>query len=233
MGGDMRFFTHFLVIILAVILWSPGSGAALAKEKILKLPAPSLSSGVSIEEALSKRRSIRRYQDVALTLEDLSQILWAAQGITDQRGFRTAPSAGATYPLETYAVVGSVTGVTPGVYRYKPEGHSLDRVFSGDVRKELAGACYGQKWVEKGAVSIVFTAVRERTAKRYGRRAIQYIDNEIGHASQNVYLQAVSLNLGTVAIGAFGESSLKEVLKLPASEVPLYLMPVGRVVAGS
>jgi SagB-type dehydrogenase family enzyme len=229
----MRFLTHFLVIILAVILWSPGSGAALAQEKVFRLPAPVTSSSVSIEEALSKRRSIRSYQDVALTLKQLSQMLWAAQGITDRRGFRTAPSAGATYPLETYAVVGSVTGVAPGVYRYKPDGHSMEKLLGGDVRGELAGACYGQKWVEKGAVSIVFTAVRERTTKRYGRKAIQYIDNEIGHASQNVYLQAVSLGLGTVAIGAFSGKRLKDILKLPHEEVPLYLMPVGKIISGS
>lgn len=228
MGGNVR--SKFVLVILSIIFVSQITGVSKVwAADTVRLPKAKISGDVSIEEALQKRRSIRSYQDQALTVTQLAQLLWAAQGISDPRGFRTAPSAGATYPLETYAVVGSVVGLEAGLYKYLPEQHALKKVVSGDVRENLASACYGQSWVRKGAVSIVFAAENERTTGRYGKRGLRYIDMEAGHASQNIYLQAVSLGLGTVAIGAFSESRVKSVLKLPDEEVPVYLMPIGRI----
>ncbi|MDH5696652.1 MAG: SagB/ThcOx family dehydrogenase, partial [Dehalococcoidia bacterium] len=149
--------------------------------KVINLPEPRYDSDVSIEQSLLNRRSIRSYTGEPLTLQEVSQLLWAAQGITDPRGFRTAPSAGALYPLELYLVVGDVDDLTSGVYRYEPDGHQLARIIDGDKRAELADAALAQPWVKEGAISIVFTAVYERTTIKYGERGIRYVQMEAGH----------------------------------------------------
>jgi len=195
----------------------------------VKLPAPQLKGALSVEEALLRRRSVREYKDAPLTLEEVSQLLWAAQGITDSRGYRTAPSAGALYPLELYLVVGRVEGLGVGVYRYIPDGHYLLLFASGDRRAELAAAALGQSYVREAPVDLVLSAVIERTTSHYGYRGVQYVHMEVGHVGQNVHLQAVSLGLGTVMIGAFTDERVKQVLSLPKEEVPLYIMPVGRL----
>jgi len=165
-----------------------------------------------------------------LKLEQVSQLMWCAQGITDRRGMlRAVPSAGATYPLEAYVVVkdGGVEGLGAGVYRYEPEDHSLELVREGDLSEELASACLGQRWVKEAPVNIVITAVYARTTRRYGTRGERYVHIEVGHVGQNVYLQATAMGLGTVAIGAFYDDEVREVLGVPKDEVPLYVMPVG------
>jgi len=194
----------------------------------IELPNPRYRSDVSLEEVLLKRRSVRDYTDEPLTLQEVSQLLWAAQGITDPRGFRTSPSAGATYPLETYLVAGNVDGLAPGLYRYVPGRHVIVKLMDGDLRSQLSKAALGQECVKRGAIDIVFTAIYERTTWRYGRRGIRYVHIEIGHAAQNVYLQAAALNLGTVAVGAFHDNKVRKILNLPKGEEPLYIMPVGR-----
>ena len=207
----------------------PDSGALPAEDNVrITLPEPRYDSDVSVEEALLKRRSIRNYTDEALTLQEVSQLLWAAQGITDPSGKRTAPSAGALYPLEVYVVVGNVEDVTSGVYKYKPQQHELVRVLDGDQRETLSQAALDQQSVAEGAIDIVITAIYERTTGKYGDRGIRYVHLEAGHAAQNVYLQAAALNLGTVSIGAFYDDQVKEALSLPENEEPLYIMPVGR-----
>jgi len=192
------------------------------------LPKPRYDSDVSVEEALLKRRSVRNYADEALTLQEVSQLLWAAQGITDPSGKRTAPSAGALYPLEVYVVVGDVEGIVKGVYEYEPQQHELVRILVGEKRKALAAAALNQQSIAQGAIDIVITAIYERTTKKYSDRGIRYVHMEAGHAAQNVYLQAVAMNLGMVVIGAFYDDQVKEVLNLPENEEPLYIMPVGR-----
>jgi len=194
----------------------------------ITLPEPRCDSDVSVEEALLKRRSVRNYTDEALTLQEVSQLLWAAQGITDPSGKRTAPSAGALYPLELYVVVGSVEDVAKGVYKYEPQQHELVRVLDGEQRKALAAAALNQQSIAQGAIDIVITAIYERTTRKYSDRGIRYVHMEAGHAAQNVYLQAVAMNLGMVIIGAFYDDQVKEVLNLPENEEPLYIMPVGR-----
>jgi SagB-type dehydrogenase family enzyme len=192
----------------------------------IKLPRPRYQSNVSVEEALLKRRSIREYEDKSLTIEEVSQLLWAAQGITSLRGFRTAPSAGALYPLEIYLVVGNVKELEKGVYKYKPTLHRLEKILDEDVREELANAALGQEWVKEGAIDIVISAVYERTTQKYGERGIQYVHVEVGCVVQSIYLQAQALNLGTVCIGAFYDDQVKKVLNM--EEDPLIIMPVGR-----
>ena len=226
-----------LVLVLMVLSLSSGcvpvaerTPPQMPPETEVKLPEPSHDGGVSIEETLVKRRSIRDYTGEPITLQEVSQLLWAAQGTTDPRGFRTAPSAGATYPLEIYIVVGDVENLAEGVYHYKSAEHKLLKVLDGDWRAQLAGAALGQSWVKEGAVNIVFTAIYERTTRRYGDRGIRYVHMEAGHAAQNVYLQAVALGLGTVVIGAFRDDQVSEILNLPQNEQPLYIMPVGRTV---
>jgi len=199
------------------------------RERIVSLPLPSKYSEVSIEEALWKRRSIRRYAEGALSLQEVGQLLWAAQGVTNERGFRTAPSAGALYPLELYIVVGKVEGLSPGIYHYLPQDHALEWVKEGDFRELLARAALDQAWVQQAALDIVFAAIYERTTRRYGFRGVRYVHMEVGHAAENVYLQAVSLELGTVAVGAFHDEQVRQVLGLSEKEVPLYIMPVGRL----
>jgi SagB-type dehydrogenase family enzyme len=198
------------------------------QSETVKLPEPVQNSNTSIEEALLKRRSIRSYQDSPLTLAEVSQLLWAAQGITNPRGFRTAPSAGALYPLEIYVVAGNVDDLPDGVYKYRPSKHTLVSVAEGDKRVELCNAALGQTSIRNAAAVIVFSAVHERTTMKYGDRGIQYVHMETGHAAQNIFLQAVSLNLGTVVIGAFNDDAVKGVFKMSEREQPLYIMPVGR-----
>jgi SagB-type dehydrogenase family enzyme len=183
---------------------------------------------VSIEQSLLGRRSIRSYTGDLLTLPEVAQLLWAAQGVTDPTGFRTAPSAGALYPLELYVVAGDVRDLSPGVYRYEPLEHGLVRTMEGDKRVELADAALGQDFVGEGAIIIVFTAVYERTTGKYGDRGIRYVHMEVGHAAQNLCLQAAAMDLGVVTVGAFYDEEVGQLLDLPGDEQPLYVIPVGR-----
>lgn len=198
-------------------------------EADLRLPDPGLDGDLTLEAALEARRSLRSYSGDPLSLEDVSQLLWAAQGVTDSgRGFRTAPSAGATYPLEVYVVAGKVTGLSEGVYRYDPGSHRLHVESTEDLREALYKAALQQAAVRNAPVVLVMTGVYERTTARYGERGVRYVYMEVGHAAQNVYLQAASLGLGTVVIGAFDDSKVQEIMDLGEDEHPLYLMPVGR-----
>jgi SagB-type dehydrogenase family enzyme len=197
-------------------------------EVIIPLPEPRKNSDVSVELSLMQRRSTRSYSGESLTLAEIAQILWAAQGITDKRGYRTAPSAGALYPLEVYLVAGNVEGLAAGVYRYRPEQHQLNPLFGGDYRNDLFEAALSQSSIAKGAVSIVFSAIYERTTVKYGERGVRYVHIELGHAAQNLCLQAAAMDLGVVTIGAFDDSRVADILGLPDDEKALYIIPVGR-----
>jgi SagB-type dehydrogenase family enzyme len=188
----------------------------------ITLPKPKLKGSVSVEEAIKARRSVRSYSRKELTLEQISQLLWAAQGITDERrSLRAAPSAGACYPLETYLVKND------GVFRYVPAGHKLEVVSSENIKSALASACLGQAFVEEAAVDIVICAAHSRITPRYGERGIRYTDIEAGHAAENLFLQAEALGLSSVAVGAFNDDEVASVLKLPRGVKPLYVLPVG------
>jgi len=235
----MRMIAFIVIILVALGLGSayflirqpPDSDikpSPIEDEVIIELPEPRHFSGVSIEEALLKRRSTRDYTHDPLTLQEVSQLIWATQGITDPRGFRTAPSAGALYPLEIYVVVGDVENLAEGVYKYNPHKHELLKVLDGNKRSELAKAALDQAWVKEAAIDIVIAAVYERTTVKYGDRGIRYVHMEAGHAAQNLCLQATALDLGIVTVGAFYDEQVKEVLSLPGKEKPLYVIPIGR-----
>jgi SagB-type dehydrogenase family enzyme len=197
-------------------------------EKV-QLPEPKYDGKVSVERALRERRTVRSYKDEPLTLGEISQLLWAAQGITEEdKGLRTAPSAGALYPLEVYLVVGNVEGVGRGAYKYSPHEHQLTRTKNGDVRAEF-GAALGQSGAGQAGAVIVFFGVYERATVKFGEIGIRYVHMEVGHAAQNVYLQAAALKLGTGVIGGFPEKLIKKILNVPEEEQLLYIMPVGRI----
>lgn len=207
--------------LLGVLLLAAAEEQGGARMK--KLPEPVAKGAMSVEEAIRARRSVRQFRDEPLTEQEIAQLLWAAQGVTDERrGFRAAPSAGATFPLETYLVS------SEGIYRYLPERHALEPIKRGDYRRELAEAALGQGCVRQAPVSIVFTAVPKRTTARYGQRGLMYIHMEAGHAAQNVHLQAVALGLGSVPIGAFDPARVEQLLGCAGEETALYIVSIGR-----
>lgn len=218
-------------VLAYTMLWYGKPGRIQVQEAgvQISLPAPRLDSDYSLELALAKRRSIRNYGVGPLKLQELSQLLWASQGVTDPRGFRTAPSAGGLYPLEVYVVAGDVEGLAVGVYKYMPSSHALTMVLEGDRRRELCDAALGQAWVGDAPANIVIAAVYGRTTAKYGERGIRYVHIEVGHAAQNLCLQATALNLGAVTVGAFHDERVKTILNLPDIEQPLYLIPIGRL----
>lgn len=206
------------------------SGVLLNKPgNMIKLPDVVTDGGMSLERAITGRRSIRTYADKPLTLFELSQLLWSAQGITNERGFRTAPSAGATFPLDMFVVVNNVETLDQGVYHYDPHQHMMEFLRADDISEDLFRACLSQSMILEGGAVLVFAAVFERTTSRYGSRGERYVYNEIGHASQNVHLQAVALDLGTVVIGAYNDEQVEEILELGSQFRVLYLMPVGKL----
>ncbi|MBN2144680.1 MAG: SagB/ThcOx family dehydrogenase [Candidatus Aureabacteria bacterium] len=191
--------------------------------KLSFLPNPSLSGDNSFEKVLSQRRSVRNFAHGSLSIQEISQLVWSAQGITDRgNAFRTAPSAGATFPLEIYLMTWE------GVFHYLPEKHALDTMQKGDFRFELAKACFSQMFIKDAPLIIIFSAIFGRTTSRYGTRGEKYIYIEAGHAAQNIHLQAVAMNLGSVPIGAFSDDNVHGLLGLPENEQVLYIIPIGK-----
>ncbi len=198
------------------------SSATLPDTPTIPLPPPRLQGTISLEETLAKRRSVRQFRPEPLSLEQLSQLCWATQGITHPDGLRTAPSAGALYPLEVYVLL------PQGVYHYDPQKHTLSRWREGDFRPALHAVSLRQDAIVQAPAVFVLTAVYERTEAKYGKqRSPRYLHIEVGHAAQNLLLQATALGLGSVPIGAFYDAGVQEALHLPADHQPLYLIPVG------
>ena len=214
-------------IVLAGMLAFPAACPA-GQVSDVRLPAPQRDGKVSLERSLATRRSVRAYRDEALKLAELSQLLWAAQGITGGDRLRTAPSAGALYPLEVYVLAGKVEGLASGIYKYRPERHELAPVAKEDRRRALADAALGQQFIAQAPAVFVIAGVYERTARRYGERAPRYVHIEVGHAGQNICLQAVALGLGSVPVGAFRDPDVKRVVGMADDEAPLYIIPVGQ-----
>ncbi len=224
-------------LITTVISLIPGCGnshentsvkQAPDTSKVIKLPEPRHDSEISLEESLLNRRSIRSYSDEPVTLQEVSQLLWAAQGITDDTGHRTAPSAVAIYPLSIFVVAGNVPEIMTGVYIYIPEEHSIERIIDGDIRNELADAAMGQASVRQGATSFVITVDYGKMITRFGDKGERFGTLEAGHAAQNLCLQATALDLGLVTAGAIYDDRVANVLDLPQNLTPLYVIPVGR-----
>ncbi len=197
-------------------------------QRTIALPAPLLDGKISIEKTLRERRSIRRYGNEALTLSEVSQVLWAAQGVTARKGYRTSPSAGALYPVEIFIVVGKVGNLSAGVYKYLPLKHALQLKASGDKRPELCREALNQNAITNAPVVVIISAVYERVTKKYGTRGIRYVQMEVGHVAQNILLQVVSLGMGAVPIGAFQDREIKRLLDLDRNEEPVYIIPFGK-----
>jgi SagB-type dehydrogenase family enzyme len=195
---------------------------------LVVLPTPRKQGDVSLEECLAARRSLRAYALTPLSLAEAGQLLWAAQGISSVEKQRTAPSAGALYPLEVYLVAALVDGLPAGVYRYEPYKHQLLSLHEGDWRRELAAAALDQDCVRDAAAIVVFTANYRRTTRKYGDKGTRYVEIEVGHAAQNVLLQAVALGLGGVPVAAFDPGDVQRILRPATGETPVYMVPVGR-----
>jgi SagB-type dehydrogenase family enzyme len=213
------------------------------EQTIVKLPSPRLKGEVSLEETILRRRSIRRYQKQPVELSQLSQVLWSAQGITGTGGFRAAPSAGATYPLEIFVAIGkqgvimrevptasrqAPEELASGIYHYEVDAHALTLQKSGDLRPDLARAALDQEFIVEAPVDIVICAIYYRTSYRYGGRGERYVHIEVGHVGENIHLQALALGLATVEVGAFHDEEVRKVLGVQEQTKPVYIMPLGR-----
>jgi len=237
----------YLKMTPVLLLWLMGASAFLwgqpdKQSGLIPLPEPELKGNVSVESALQSRRSIRQYKDTSISIKMLGQILWAAQGITEKHpsppgfwggrdwpgGLRTAPSAGALYPLDIYIAAGNIEDLPPGIYHYLPGKHALEQKAEGDHRRALSRAALGQSPVREGAAVLIISGVYARCAAKYGDRAPRYTHIETGHVGQNIYLQAESMGLGTVMVGAFKDKQVQSVLGLGKDKIPLALMPIGR-----
>lgn len=199
------------------------SGSSNAEET--KLPSPRKEGKVSLERALNERRSIRQYASGLLSLDEVSQVLWAAYG-RNKWDKLTSPSAGALYPLTIYLIAAEVDGLKEGFYRYNNRKHLLDFISNKDLRQDLSRAALNQSYIREAAAVIVICADYSISTSHYGKRGSRYVDIEVGHVGQNIYLEATALGLGTVAVGAFNDKDVGRVLGV--KEEPLYIMPLGR-----
>ena len=240
-GEDMeRSINKSLVVTLVLLVGlsvggyvmvssSKGSKGGMVKNPVaIRLPQAALKGKLSLEETIKKRRSVRSYKNVAVTLPQISQLLWAAQGITSPQELRATPSAGALYPLEIYVVAGNVDGLGAGVYKYGAQTHTLTKIVDGDKRADLCRASLLQACVDLAPVSFVICGVFDRTMSKYEDRGRQYVHMEVGCVAQNVYLQAGALGLATIFVGAFDDDAVKKIVGA-ADEVPLSILPVGKV----
>jgi len=236
---NSKLFRKFIPILITfVLLLISGCGDTDEKtaveftpddSEVITLPEPRYDSDISLEESLLNRRSIRDYGNDPVTLQEVSQLLWAAQGVTDTSGHRTAPSAVALYPLSIYVIAGNVSEIVDGVYVYTPDNHSIKRIKNGDFRDELATAAMGQASIRQGAVSFVVTVDYGMVMSRFGDKGERFGTLEAGHAAQNLCLQATALDLGLVTAGAIYDDQVADVLDLPENLTPLYVIPVGRM----
>jgi SagB-type dehydrogenase family enzyme len=215
-----------LIMVMGIMLFhcSGGQGA-----EVIKLPPPARKGGMGLAEALEARRTVRHFAARPLDLPQVSQLLWGADGISDPRGLRTSPSAGATYPLDLYLVVGErgVMNLPAGVYHYLVAEQALTSLTPGDLRAPVARASLHQTWMTEAPVMVVITGEYRRCMARYGQRGIRYTHMEAGNVSQNLFLTAEALGLGAGIVGAFEDKALAQVLKLPPAHEPLLVMPVG------
>ena len=196
----------------------------------MKLPPEKIERTVSVEQAISQRRTVRTFISEPLELHQFSQLLWAAQGITEKSGFkRSAPSAGALYPMDVYVVAGkdSVAQIEAGVYHYEPQGHMVSLVTGGDLREALSRASLSQMWMAKAPVDIVITAEYSRATIKYGKRSVRYAMIEAGHIGQNIFLQAEALGLKAGIVGAFHDKEIIRVMNISSSHEPLLIIPIG------
>lgn len=201
-----------------------------ADAKKFELPKPDYT-GLTVAQAIKQRRSLRTYSKEPITKSQLSQLLFAAQGITEKtfgRGLRVAPSAGALYPFEIYIVANNVRDLPKGIYHYSVLDHGLELLKEGDFSRKITSAGIDQDMLGKSGVTFILSAIFDRVRQKYGERGYRYTYIEAGHISQNIYLQAVSLNLGSVCVGAFFDDKVNELIDVDGRyEAAVYLHAVG------
>lgn len=219
-----------LTIMLLYLIFSVTACGGSPHSSVILLPEPSPDSDISVEEVIESRRSVRTFAPESLSLSELARLLHSAQGITSDYGFRAAPSAGATFPLSVFVIAENVDSLEAGIYAYEPSNESLTAVRMGYFLDELSDAALGQTCVKDVPAVIAITAKYSITTSVYGNRGKTYVHMEAGHISQNIYLQCTAMGLGTVAVGAFSDNAISDILNLAENETPLYLMPVGRPV---
>lgn len=194
----------------------------------MKLSEPRRTGKTSFEEVLANRRSVREYSEYPIRLDEISQLLWSAYGISNAKGLRTAPSAREFYPLNIYLAAESVSSLMPGLYRYNSPEHALDLVTEGHWIDRIFETTFNQTAIQQSAAVFLFTGDYTKLLSEFGEVGKRYVDMDLGHSAQNLHLQATALNLGTVEIAAFRPEELKKLLSLPENEEPLYFMPIGR-----
>ncbi|RPI49556.1 MAG: SagB/ThcOx family dehydrogenase [Deltaproteobacteria bacterium] len=202
----------------------------IQERKCMKLPKPKTHGEVSLETAIKRRRTVRSFNSRPLSLEQCSQLFWAAQGITDNSGFkRAAPSGGALYPMDIYAVVGEncVNGLKSGAYHYDPKGHAVSLISEGDLRNKVAAAALSQIWMATAPLNILITAEYYRITSKYGKRGIRYAIIEAGHIGQNILLQSEAMGLGAGVVGAFNDEKVRQAFNILPNHEPLLILPVG------
>ncbi len=227
-GAFLRRCLALLLGAGALCAQAATGGAEAATSAPIALPAPHLEGGMSLTEALRQRASGRDFASVPIDLGDVSQLLWAAQGVTHGEGKRTAPSAGALYPLRITFAALHVQSLAPGVYRFESGPHTLVLVRPAPRPEEFVAATHGQAWIGAASAVILISSADERTTGKYGSRGLEYIDMEAGHVAQNVLLQATALGLAATPVGAMNLGAVSKAMKLPAGERPLMLIPVGK-----
>ncbi|MBN1684252.1 MAG: SagB/ThcOx family dehydrogenase [Gammaproteobacteria bacterium] len=209
----------FIILFLSLALLFP---LLVLGGHNVNLPKITVKDSMPLNEIMQNRRSVRNLSTKELTLDQISQLLWAAQGITDhKRGFRTAPSAGALYPLEIYMATHL------GLWHYDIEKHAIDLIYKKDLRSDLAKAAYHQNVIATAPINIIITGIFHREMIKYKERGIQFTYMEAGHVAQNILLEAVNLDLGAVPIGGFDTISIDRTLNLSNKEKTLYIIPVG------
>lgn len=219
-GFLLLLLVSLLTIVLILVPSGPTGGVEVLN--VTELPEPRLDSNYSFERAVLTRRSVRDYTSEPLTLEEVSQLLWAGQGLTSGE-LRAAPSAGALYPFELYIASDR------GVHHYKPADHSIELLNEGDVRSELGVAALHQDHVTNAAAVIILSAVYDRITGKYGNRGVMYAHIEAGHITQNILLQATVLGLGACPVGAFNPNEFSKIMGLPSNEEVVYIITVGHV----
>jgi SagB-type dehydrogenase family enzyme len=227
MFGNKTVSMFAVVVLISLMLFQPPGLHGREGPQPVSLPVVKPGASGSFSDLMHRRRSIRTFAPGSMTLDQVSRVVFAAQGITRQGFYRTVPSAGALYPLEVFVLSGPVQGLDRGVYRYSPDDHELVPVASGDRRKDLARQSYGQMWVAQAQVVMVICAVYERVTGKYGQRGVRYTHIEAGCAAQNIALEGINLGLGSTVVGAFNDGGVAEVIEAGEDEKPLIVMPVG------
>ncbi len=223
MKKSILIFVLLAVCSSVCLTQATAADTAPSAPAVIRLPKPQTNGSFSLEQALANRRSVREFTDEPLTISQIGQLCWAAQGITEpNKAFRTAPSAGAVYPIQLYVLL------PEGLYVYLPEKHELSLVIGKDLRYSVFNSSFNQRVVQKAPCTFMITGNSKKVEAKYRNRGEKFTYIETGHIAQNIHLQAVTLGLGSVSIGIMDAKTIAQVCKLPENLDVLYLVPVGK-----